>query len=349
MQQDQELIIAREDNQLATPLQLAGQAADIAATADILGDYQRRKSEETLRRLGADIALLERFLQAAGVPVADMANDLASWRGMSYGLVDGFVKWMLAEGYAIGSINVRLSSVKTYCTLAARAGYLDGHNLALIKSVSGYRASEGHNVDVDRTRKRIATRRQGAKKAAPIEIAPAAAALLKGQPDTPRGRRDRLMVCLLLDHGLRVSEVADLNRGSVDLAAGMLRFYRRKVRTEQLHQLTPDTWQAARAYLVDRDPENTLNAQEPLFLGTKRARDGRYSIRSINDRMNVLAAPLGLKKLSPHDGRHYWATVATRAGTDIKSLQDAGGWSSPAMPLRYAASNHIANQGVKLS
>ena len=34
--------------------------------------------------------------------------------------------------------------------------------------------------------------------------------------------------------------------------------------------------------------------------------------------------------------------------TDIKSLQDAGGWSSPAMPLRYAETNKIANQGVKL-
>lgn len=30
------------------------------------------------------------------------------------------------------------------------------------------------------------------------------------------------------------------------------------------------------------------------------------------------------------------------------ALQDAGGWKSPVMPLRYAASAKIANAGVKL-
>jgi hypothetical protein len=35
--------------------------------------------------------------------------------------------------------------------------------------------------------------------------------------------------------------------------------------------------------------------------------------------------------------------------TDIKALQTAGGWNSPAMPLRYAEENTIANEGVVLS
>jgi len=61
-----------------------------------------------------------------------------------------------------------------------------------------------------------------------------------------------------------------------------------------------------------------------------------------------LGAAVGLAKLSPHDCRHAWATFATRAGTPTKALQDAGGWSSPAMPLRYAESAEIANDGVKL-
>lgn len=35
-------------------------------------------------------------------------------------------------------------------------------------------------------------------------------------------------------------------------------------------------------------------------------------------------------------------------GTDIKALQTACGWNSPAMPLRYAEENTIANEGVVL-
>ena len=38
-----------------------------------------------------------------------------------------------------------------------------------------------------------------------------------------------------------------------------------------------------------------------------------------------------------------------RGGTDLKSLQDAGGWKSPAMPLPYVESQAAANQGVKLA
>jgi integrase len=37
-----------------------------------------------------------------------------------------------------------------------------------------------------------------------------------------------------------------------------------------------------------------------------------------------------------------------RGKTDIKSLQDAGGWTSPAMPLRYVESAAIADEGVTL-
>ncbi len=346
---NQEIMIVGAGVEQVSRLQVAGEIANNAAARGVLSDYQSRKSAETLRRLAADIALFENYLQFAGVPVSGMSADLSAWRGVTHGLVDGFLKWQLQQGYAVGSINVRLSSVKTYCTLAARAGYIDGSHLALIKAVKGYRPGEARHVDADRARLKLATRKPEAKKAAPVEFAPVVGDLLKEQPDTPRGRRDRLIICLLLDHGLRVSEIADLNRGSIDLEAGALRFYRRKVDLTQTHQLTADTWKAARAYLADRDPLGELEATAPLFVGTSRASAGRYSARSINDRVRALGAPLGLKKLSPHDGRHHWATRATRAGTDTKSLQDAGGWSSPAMPLRYAASQHIANAGVKLS
>jgi integrase len=38
-----------------------------------------------------------------------------------------------------------------------------------------------------------------------------------------------LLMCLLLDHGLRVGEVVRLQVADVDLKAGELRFYRPKV------------------------------------------------------------------------------------------------------------------------
>lgn len=73
-------------------------------------------------------------------------------------------------------------------------------------------------------------------------------------------------------------------------------------------------------------------------------------IRAIQHRVAYLGTQLlGVRGLSPHDCRHHWATDAARNGTDRFRLQEAGGWSSLAMPRRYVEAAEIANKGVKLS
>jgi integrase len=64
--------------------------------------------------------------------------------------------------------------------------------------------------------------------------------------------------------------------------------------------------------------------------------------------VKALGAQIGAPALGPHDLRHAWATAAMRNGTSLRALQDAGGWASPAMPLRYAQAAAIANEGVRL-
>jgi site-specific recombinase XerD len=75
---------------------------------------------------------------------------------------------------------------------------------------------------------------------------------------------------------------------------------------------------------------------------------GRMQERSLTDRVRVLASQIGITGASAHDGRHAFVTFAIRGGTDLKSLQDAGGWNSIVMPARYAESHKIANKGVRL-
>ena len=68
--------------------------------------------------------------------------------------------------------------------------------------------------------------------------------------------------------------------------------------------------------------------------------------RALTKRVELLGRRAGLKGLSAHDGRHFWATFKANNNTPINRLMDAGGWSSPAMPLRYIESAHIANKGT---
>ena len=76
--------------------------------------------------------------------------------------------------------------------------------------------------------------------------------------------------------------------------------------------------------------------------------DAGMTARALTARVRDLGAAVGLVGLSAHDLRHYWATRAARSGTPLDRLQDAGGWASPAMPLRYVETAKIANQGVLL-
>ena len=96
----------------------------------------------------------------------------------------------------------------------------------------GARIQLPQQTRIDQKREKV---RIGYKKAEPTRLTPDQAAALKDQPGTPQGRRDRFLLCLLLDHGLRVGEVAALSRSDFDVTSKELRFFRPKVNKEQVH------------------------------------------------------------------------------------------------------------------
>ncbi len=319
-----------------------GEKANQAAARSRFADYRSRRAEQTLRRQDADLALTHEFLELLNIRTGDLSHDPDAWRVITWGLVEAFVKWQIQEGYAVKTINVHLSTVKTYARLAMQSGTLTPQEYALIRAVQGYSQREQVRIDQKRPVKRI-----GLKKAEPTVITPEQAAALKNQPDTPQGRRDALLMCLLLDHGLRVGEVAALSVSDFDLEAGNLRFFRPKVNKEQVHHLTDDTLRALRAYKSHHDMPITGLLLRRSKRNEKLGSAG-MSERAITGRVCFLGEKLGISGLSAHDCRHFWATSAARHGTDPFALQEAGGWSSLAMPRRYVADNEIANKNVRL-
>jgi len=123
--------------------------------------------------------------------------------------------------------------------------------------------------------------------------------------------------------------------------------YRSKVDKVQTHRLTADARRAAKAYAAAGD----MPPAGPLLRASRRG--GRLTSagmreRAITARVRELGAAIGVAGLSAHDLRHAWATRAARNGTPLDRLQDAGGWSSPAMPLRYVDAARVANEGVRV-
>lgn len=326
----------------------AGKAANKAAAREIFTDHIARKAGNTERRKRADLALFETFLNAHSIPARDLFHNPQAWQGVTWGIVEAFKTWQLGEGYAIASINGKLSTVRTYAKLAAKAGAIDPQEATLINSVQGYANKERKHID-DRRRADGLQVRKSSKKAEAVNIPEdIAQAMTTAQDDaTPQDRRDILLMCLLLEHGLRVGEAAILTRAAFDLKAGTLTFDRPKVSKTQTHTLTPATREAWKAY-AKHAPESGIiwrksNKGKAKLSGPM---SETSATRALTKRVELIGRRHGLEGLSAHDCRHYWATFEARNNTPVDRLMDAGGWNSPAMPLRYIESARIANSGT---
>jgi len=365
--------VTRDDQPPPTPLQVAGQIANQAAGQTIFERYKQEKSTNTLKRHARDLELFAEYLLDIGIPLVEGGNFQDSplpWRGISWGIVEGFLQWLLREGYAITSVNARLSTVKVYAQMAVKAGAIDRQEGLLIQSVRGFSRKAGLNVDAQRpqTRKegvvydykqdghkrRIVISRRSTKKQRPTLLTTAQAAqLVQPANRSPQAWRDALLACLLLEHGLRASEVALLTAEAIDLPQGLLQFYRPKVKGTAhewaSHKLTPATNQIAAYYLHQLYP-TALIPNSPLILATTRLLkngeggellgEGLNRIR-ISERIAFLGRRLGIPNLSAHDCRHYCATQMARRGYGVDELMAWFGWSSAQTAMRYVTAEEV--------
>jgi integrase len=339
------------------PLFTLGELANRYAQSDIFADFNRRKAANTLRAYRSDLESFATFLREASGGAVDVTGvslqtTPEAWAGVTWGLVAAFVQWLLRSSASVTTINRKLAAVKVYAALAAECGFLSAQDAAKIAGrVQAFTGKAARNVDRERAAEGIPTRRS-TKKAQPVPLTAEQIKRLKLEhPNTPQGRRDALLMCLLLDHGLRIGEVAQLSVDAFERDADgnlVMRFYRPKVGKEQRHRLTADTLRALTAYMLHDAPDRSL----PLFRqsgkdGTLKTGPG-VSARNLSERVRTLGRRIGIEHLSAHDCRHAWATRAVAAGTDAFALRDAGGWSSLAMPSRYVEAATIANERVRL-
>lgn len=323
----------------------AGKVADAIAATKVFEHELSTLSDNTRRARRADLATWVEYLNAATVDTTgqDFYSNPACWHGVTAGLVSGFVQWMLRSGYAINAINRKLSTVKVFCRLASRAGIIPGDELARIQTISQFQHSQGLEID----RKRPTTR-VGNKKAQSVELSPEQVKILRNLPgDTPQAKRDRLILALMLDQALRVSEAVILNVADFNLRRRTLTFYRPKTETTETHRLTDYTYDCLCDYLeCEGAPQLGY-----LILSSNKAGKlvgSSMTERSVTRRVNDIGKELiGVENLSAHDLRHSAATRAARGGTSVNALMGLGGWTSAATAMRYVDRQKIANDGVR--
>jgi integrase/recombinase XerC len=147
---------------------------------------------------------------------------------------------------------------------------------------------------------------------------------------TSSGRRDRAILMLLYNTGLRVGELCALNRADVVLPAegwGALQVVGKGRRLHRLPINRPAA-DALLAYLTDRD-----DAEPALFLNRN---GGRFNVRGIALLVNRYLRAAGITDRSgPHLLRHTFATHALRARPNLRAVQELLGHAWVTTTQRY--------------
>lgn len=163
----------------------------------------------------------------------------------------------------------------------------------------------------------------------------------------PEGLRDRTILEVLFSTGLRVSEMAKLDRDKIDLKQrefGIIGKGRRP-RVVFLTQRAAD-WLAR--YLGGRD-----DAHKPLWIRiagkksdpTSGGEKMRLTVRSIQRIVEKYRLMAGLPiKVSPHTMRHSMATNLLQNGADLRSVQEMLGHKNVSTTQIYT---HVTNPQLK--
>jgi site-specific recombinase XerD len=279
----------------------------------------RDASEHTLRAYATSVGAYLDWLCVRGV----------DWRSPTRAELRAYLG-VLGAGHARSSVAQRLAAIRSFHRWAARAGLAPGDPWgAIARPRLPRRLPEVLEVEqIERLLEAVDDELAAAPPGKRREVA-AALAL-----------RDRALVETAYAAGLRISELAAAELGSLDLRRGDIRVLG-KGRKERLGLLGRPARVALQDYLEhgrpalleQRDPDSERPLPSAVFLNH---RGEPLGVRGLRMRLDRLRRSAGLPDgVTPHTLRHSFATHLLDGGADLRVVQELLGHSSLATTQVY--------------
>ena len=279
----------------------------MAVVQDVLAEFdeylalQCGRSEHTRRAYLGDLRAL--FDHTGGGLETVTLPRLRSW-----------LATQAAAGAARTTLARRTSTVKTFCTWAARRGHLADDAAARLQVPKAHRALPS------------VLRRDQAIDA--MEAMNSAV-----QEGDPLALRDRLIVEMLYATGIRVSELCGLDIDDIDTGRRVLQVLGKgnKQRTVPFGEPAD---RALTAWLTEGRPAlATADSGPALLLGARGKRLDPRQARTVVHQ--TVSAVDGAPDIGPHGLRHSAATHLLEGGADLRMVQELLGHTSLATTQLY--------------
>lgn len=266
-------------------------------------------STQTLAQYGWHLGRLREWLSAEGIERIEEV-DRATLRRWGAGLMDGWAPATIRQA-----------------VYAARAFFGWCKEEGLISSDPSLALRAPH------ARKRIQ------RTLRPTEIQ----AMLDACDDGALGRRNRALISLLVDSGLRASEICRLRLADLDIEEGVLAV-RVKGGDERLGFFGSLTGERLRAWLEAR-PDT---GRPEVFLSVGGIRPGRpLTVPGLRSILRKLGQRAGVQRVSTHAFRRSFACVSIRAGAPGRIVQLAGRWANIQMVEEYSRAMREIEAGAE--
>jgi integrase/recombinase XerC len=265
---------------------------------------ERNLSEHTIRAYRSDLEGLAEFLGRMGITEPSGVNHLVLRR---------WVAQLQLRGYARRSIARRAAACRSFF------GWLVERGVLTVSPAAG--------LATPKLERRLPTILTAGEVDLLIETPP---------QDEPVGVRDRAIIELLYDTGIRVSELCGIDLDALDRAAGRVRVLGKGAKERNV-PVAPVGMQALERYLAGARSwfvrEQTPAAdRRAVFLNRRWKRIGTRDVRAMLDRY---VRTLGTRHASPHTLRHSFATHLLDGGADLRAVQELLGHADLATTQVY--------------
>lgn len=283
----------------------------IAETIQKFLDYLRSvrgASEHTIRSYGTDLEAFVQFLSAQKKEGSSEPQN-STLQSIDRKTIRAFIIVQRDRGISKRSIARRLSSLRTFFRYCLREHSIETNPMDAIDSPK-----------LDRT--------------VPHSLSYSQIEHFFNLPNTSTclGIRDRAIMELFYSSGLRVSELAGLNRADLDKDE-LLLLVRGKGKKERIIPVTENAAKWITEYLENEERRENQKDPQAIFLN----RFGhRLTTRSIDRLFCFYLAKSGFADtITPHVIRHTIATHWLEQGMDLKTIQVLLGHSSMATTTIY--------------